>query len=205
MKSIAGQIVLAGAWVALLGCSYVADQDLDTGYAVILNDAGDEAGRAEFEKSEAGVQFELTVSGLEPGSYGVQIRGEGNCSGPGFAAAGAPVMEAAREEQADAVAATDEYLAQFEVTGTGVESSSFTAAGITFRPGPNSLFAPGGTAILIEKLNPAETYGKPVACGVISRTKSGESSASLPPGRLESAESADNLGTGDDKTFRQPQ
>lgn len=205
MKYIVGQIVLAGALAALLGCSYVADQHLDTGYAVILNEAGGEAGRAVLEKTEVGVQVDLTVSGLEPGSYGVQIRGEGNCSGPGFAAAGAPVLEATRDEQTSAVAATDEYLAQFEVSGTGIETASFTAAGLTFRPGPNSLFAPGGTVILIEKLNPAETYGTPAACGVISRTDSDASSASLPPGRLESAPSADNLGTGDDKTFRQPQ
>lgn len=205
MKFFVGPIVTAAAFTALLGCSYVADQDLDTGYAVILNQTGEESGRAVLEKAKAGVEVELTVSGLEPGSYGVQIRGEGNCSGPGFAAAGAPVVEAAREEQADPVAPTDEYLAQFEVSGTGTETASFTAAGLTFRPGPASLFAPGGTAMLIEKLNPAETYGTPVACGVISRTDNAGSSASLPPGRLESAESADNLGTGDGKSFRQPQ
>lgn len=201
MKLTIGQIVLAGSMAALAGCSYVADQDLDTGYAAIRNESGEEAGRAVLKKTASGVQVDLTVSGLEPGSYGVQIHGEGNCAGPGFASAGAPIAGAVHRE----AAVRDDYLAEFEVSGTGSGTASFTAAGLTLLSGPNSLFAPGGTALLIEKLNADQTYGTPVACGEISRTDDGAVTTSLPPGRLKSAEQAGKLGTGADKTFRQPQ
>lgn len=97
------------------------------------------------------------------------------------------------------------FLAEFKVAGGGTETTLFTVTGLTFRPGPNSLFAPGGTALLIDVLNPKQTYGRSVACGVISRTEAEHASASLPNGQSESAESAHKLGTGDDMTFRQPQ
>ena len=174
----------------------------DTAHAILTNAAGVEVGRAEFSETDTGVQIDLAVENLSPGTYQLQIHETGICESPDFLSAGAPYPAPEELAMVENVAQPlRRSVAQFQVRDSSAEVTA-VAPVVTLRTGNNSLFHPGGTALIIDDLSPAGTYEGRVACGVITRS-SQHAVEGLPPGDIESARHADQVGI-PGKEYQQP-
>lgn len=185
----------AAASLCLLGWACGGESSADgPAHARLINERGVEVAQARFTETEAGVRMELAVENLPPGSYRAQIHETGICEAPDFLSAGAPYpppQELAMVESASP--ALHRSVAQFQVTDGRAEVEA-VAPVVTLRPGDNSLFHPGGTALIIDDLSPAGTFEGRVACGLITRA-SETIVEDLPAGELESARQPNQPGT----------
>jgi superoxide dismutase, Cu-Zn family len=181
-------------------CSRHLPADLGA-HAKLFDARGGEVGRAQLTETESGVKIDMTVVDLPAGDYIVQIHEAGACKPPGFLSAGKPYPPPEELAMVESVApALHRSIAQFEVSGGRAEVEA-VAPVVTLRGGHNSLFHPGGTALIIDDLSPAGTYEGRVACGLITRADQ-PSAESLPPGDLESARQAKTGTPG--KEYQQP-
>ena len=163
-------------------------------HAKLFDARGSEVGRAQLAETESGVRIHLTVESLPPGDYTVQIHEIGACMPPGFLSAGKPYPPPEELAMVESAAPPlHRAAAQFRVMDGHVEVDT-VAPVVTLRPGDNSLFHPGGTALIIDDLSPAGTYEGRVACGLITRA-SQQTVEQLPPGDIESAQQPKALGT----------
>jgi Cu-Zn family superoxide dismutase len=122
------------------------------------------------------VRIDLDVAQLPPGTHGVHVHTVGKCEGPDFKSAGGhfnPTGKKHGKDNPDGPHAGD--LLNFEVGADGRATTSVTDANVTLGPGANSLFQPGGTAVVIHqgpddyKTDPAGNSGARIACGVVQR------------------------------------
>jgi superoxide dismutase, Cu-Zn family len=145
-------------------------------YADVVSPVEEKLGTAKFFPVADGVKIELDVIQQVPGLHAVQILSVGKCEGPDFTSAGQPFDPREREHESvdsDGVLAGD--LPNVEAGLDGHLQATVIAKGVTLGEGPDSLFHPGGTAIVIDE-NPHDyTNGRGgisnprVACGVIER------------------------------------
>ena len=190
--------VLLGSWA----CQSEPGADRDA-HATLITADGREVAHAQFAETEAGVKMQLTVDGLPPGTYQAQIHEVGECRAPGFLSAGAPYPPPEELAMVESVAQPlHRSIAQFEVSDGRVDVEA-VAPIVTLRSGHNSLFHPGGTALIIDDLSPTGTYKGRVACGAITRA-SEHPVDGLRPGALESAQHPGQVGT-PGKEYRQPE
>jgi superoxide dismutase, Cu-Zn family len=141
----------------------VAAQSVKQGaYADILSPVEEKLGTAHFFPVEDGVRIELDVIQQVPGLHALRILTVGKCDGPDFASAGQPFPPAGD-------------LPNVEAGLDGHLQTTIVAKGLTLGEGQNSLFHPGGTAIVIDE-NPGDyntkrekNSGPHVACGVIRK------------------------------------
>jgi Cu-Zn family superoxide dismutase len=145
-------------------------------HANIVNAAGDKIGTATFTQSPDGVQINVDVSQLPPGTHGIHIHTVGKCEGPGFTTAGGhfnPANKKHGKDNPDGPHNGD--LLNLTVGSDGHASGSLLDANVSLNSGANSLFQPGGTAIVIHagpddyKTDPAGNSGARIACGVIEK------------------------------------
>ncbi len=166
----------------------------ETAHAELINEQAEVVGQAEFTETGGGVKMELTVENLPPGSYTAQVHEVGVCDGPGFISAGAPYPPAEEVAMVESVAGPESRsIAQFQVVDDAANVEAVIPV-VTLLPGNNSLFHPGGTALIVDTLSPAGVYEGRVACGIITKTPEHEA-GSLPQGGIESARQPDNVGT----------
>ena len=118
----------------------------------------------------------MSVTGLPAGVHGIHIHTVGMCQGPNFASAGGhfnPLMKKHGKDNPDGMHAGD--LPNFNVGANGKGKATMTAAMVTLGDGMNSLFHPGGTALVIHagpddyKTDPAGNSGDRIACGVVEK------------------------------------
>ena len=123
-----------------------------------------------------GVRIVVTVTSLPPGDHGIHIHTVGKCEGPMFTTAGGhlnPDMKMHGKDNPMGPHAGD--LLNITVDAKGKAKATLVASGVTFGPGPNSLFHDGGTALVIHaaaddyKTDPAGNSGARIACGVIEQ------------------------------------
>ena len=145
-------------------------------YADIVSPVEEKLGTAKFFPIEDGVKIELDVIQQVPGLHAVHILSVGKCEGPDFASAGPHFDPYGKEHgsmNANGPHAGD--LPNVEAGLDGHLQATITAQGVTLGEGSNSLFHPGGTAIVIDenaddyKTNPDGNSGPHVACGVIQK------------------------------------
>ena len=145
-------------------------------HADIVNGAGTKIGTATLVQTDTGVRIDLDVAQLPPGTHGVHVHTVGKCEGPDFKSAGGhfnPTGKKHGKDNPDGPPAGD--LLNFEVGADGRATTSVTDANVTLGPGANSLFQPGGTAVVIHqgpddyKTDPAGNSGARIACGVVQR------------------------------------
>lgn len=166
----------------------------ETARAELINNQAEVVGEADFTETGAGVKMDLTVQNLPPGSYSVQVHEMGVCEGPGFLSAGEPYPPAEEVAMIQNVAGpVNRSIARFQVVDGAARVEAVIPV-VTLLPGDNSLFHPGGTALIIDNLSPAGVYEGRIACGAITKTPQHEAGA-LPRGGIESARQPDNLGT----------
>jgi len=144
---------------------------------VELKDAqGQTIGTATLAPAATGVIIALDLKGLTPGEHALHVHLTPKCEGPAFTSAGGhfnPANKMHGMKNPNGPHAGD--MSNFTVTGDGAAKTTITAPGVTLAAGPNSVFANGGTALVIHAraddmmTDPAGNAGDPVACGVISK------------------------------------
>lgn len=164
-------------FVALFVCAATAmARGAKGAHADIVNTKGDKIGTATLTETKGGVRIVVNVSQLDPGVHGIHIHAVGKCEGPAFASAGGhfnPEMKMHGKDNPAGPHAGD--LLNFTVGKDGKAKATLIADKVTLGDGANSLFHPGGTALVIHagpddyKTDPAGNSGARIACGVIEK------------------------------------
>jgi Cu-Zn family superoxide dismutase len=183
----AGTVVVAMSWAALCVPAHGQAQTQTVAlrssvqmaagaHADIVNTTGDKIGTATFVPSAGGVRVDVSVSQLSPGTHGIHIHTVGKCEGPEFKTAGGHFNPAEKKHGRDNPSGPHNGdLPNIEVGADGKATTSLLDTNVTLGEGPNSLFAPGGTSIVIHatqddyKTDPAGNSGARIACGVIQK------------------------------------
>lgn len=123
--------------------------------------------------SGGGVTVELDVKGLPPGEHAVHFHAVPKCEPP-FTSAGSHFNPANKKhglQNPEGPHAGD--MNNFTVDAKGMAKTKVTNKNVTLGDGENSLYANGGTALVIHagaddmKTDPAGNAGDRIACGVI--------------------------------------
>jgi superoxide dismutase, Cu-Zn family len=162
---------------ALLFASTAFGQAPQTAYANIVNGQGQKIGTATITLATAnGVQIQMTVSQLPPGTHGIHIHAAGKCEGPDFKTAGPhfnPYGKQHGKDNPNGAHAGD--LPNFEVDANGNATVTMLDTSVTLDSSPNGLFHEGGSALVIHekaddyKTDPSGNSGSRIGCGVIEK------------------------------------
>ena len=137
---------------------------------------GNSVGTAELSAAPKGVSIKLDLKGLTPGDHGIHIHGVAKCEGPAFASAGGhlnPDMKHHGLMNPEGPHAGD--MPNFTVKPSGMAKVTLENPRVTLTEGDHSVFADGGTALVIHakaddlKSDPAGNAGDRIACGVIMK------------------------------------
>ncbi len=140
----------------------------------LLNAQGQTVGSAVFSSAPNWVRINVNVVGLAPGVHGIHIHETGRCDAPDFTSAGGHLNPTGREhglENPQGPHLGD--LPNLTVGADGRGDAEFVNPRITLTPGTNSIFRPGGTALVIhataddQRTSPSGNSGARIACGVI--------------------------------------
>ncbi len=145
-------------------------------HADIINAKGEKIGTATLQPAKLGVRINLNVSQLPPGTHALHVHAVGKCDPPDFKSAGPhfnPDNKKHGSKNPEGPHAGD--LPNFDVKKDGTAKVSVVAPHVTLGEGPNSVFHPDGTALLIHEkaddymTDPAGNAGARIACGVVQK------------------------------------
>jgi len=159
--------VLLGATTASAQMKHVALKDAkgaDVGMAMISPAKG------------GGVSIDLDVHGLPPGEHALHFHAVPKCEGPDFTSATGHFNPATKKhgmQNPEGPHAGD--MANFTVDAKGIAKTTITNKNVTMGAEPNSIYANGGTALMIHgaaddmKTDPAGNAGPRIACGTVTK------------------------------------
>lgn len=122
-----------------------------------------------------GVSIDIEVKGLTPGEHGIHLHSVPKCEAP-FKSAGShfnPTNKKHGLKNPEGPHAGD--MPNFTVAANGTAKTTVTNQNVTMSDGANSIFANGGTAIIIHsgaddmKTDPSGNAGEPIICGAITK------------------------------------
>jgi Cu-Zn family superoxide dismutase len=180
--SFARALLLATAFGALsiTGFAQTAKSDKPIKKQVVeLKDAkGNSVGSATIKSSGKGVEVKLDVKALPPGDHALHFHQNAKCDPRDFKSAG-PHFNPENKEHGflNPKGHHSGDMANFTVKPNGTSKAAVKNADVVLGTGSeaNSLFANGGTALMIHakaddmKTDPAGNAGDRIACGVITK------------------------------------
>jgi Cu-Zn family superoxide dismutase len=148
---------------------------------VALKDAmGKEVGTAKLSDGPGGkgVKIDLALKNLPAGEHAVHFHMTGKCEAPAFTTAGGhfnPTNAHHGMNNPESPKPHAGDMPNFTVKANGTAKLSIDNAAVTLGDGANSVFAGGGTALVIHakaddlKSDPSGNAGDRIACGVIKK------------------------------------
>jgi superoxide dismutase, Cu-Zn family len=167
MFSILALVVLVGAATASAQMKHVDLKDAK----------GNSVGMAMISAAKGGgVSIDLDVHGLTPGEHALHFHAVPKCEGPDFTSATGhfnPMNKKHGMQNPEGAHAGD--MNNFTVDAKGNAKTTITNKNVTMGSEPNSIYANGGTALMIHgaaddmKTDPAGNAGPRIACGTITK------------------------------------
>ena len=160
----------------MVATAAAGEQFAKGGKAELRDSQGKVVGTAQLKQVDEGVQVSLHLTGIPAGTHAFHIHSVGKCEAPSFESAGEHFNPRGKKHGLKNPAGPHAGdLPNITVGSDGKGNAKVINTHFTLGESANSVFHPGGSAIVIHekaddgKTDPAGNAGDRIACGVIEK------------------------------------